>query len=101
MKKEDLIDLCPSGWVELLKQWFIELEEDWFNINNISYLKEKYWQLRFEWKYHKVLDYLETASSYICQECWSVWRTRYDLGWYKTLCNDCYIKLKNKNGWED
>lgn len=99
MDKETIIETTPNWWKELITQWIEELTTEWFDINNINYIKEKYWRLRIESILHNdILSELEVASWYICEVCWNSWRTRYDLPWYKTLCDKHYIIKKEEYG---
>ena len=88
-------------WWELIQKWFENLYEDnpKYDISTIC-CKEKYWTLRFEFcLYEDILHQIETASQYICETCWKIWKTRFDLCWYRTLCDEHYNELINKK-WD-
>jgi hypothetical protein len=94
---EDLLEMVPNWWKPLLEEWLNRLVEEWYNINNITYIKEKYWMLRIEaTPWHDILSEIENTSWWICDECWAIWRTRYDIFWYRTLCDKHYNLIKEK-----
>ncbi len=39
--------------------------------------------------YYKILDLLEQLSIRICEDCGSAGEQRQNLGWWRTLCDDC------------
>ena len=90
MNTQDLLMMVPNWWRWLLSQWLKELKEDWYDIDKITYIKEKYWAMDIEWPRNWIFSELNSASRYFCEECWAAWRTRYDLWWYKTLCDEHY-----------
>lgn len=97
MKRQELLRLTPKWWRKLLKMWLEELENEEYDINNITYIKEKYGMMRIEANiYNDIFSSLEAASWYICEKCGKIGRTRYDLYWYRTLCNKC---RNNSNYW--
>lgn len=96
---QDKVDILKEQvwpwWWTLIQMWFEELYEErpTYDISTI-WCKEKYGTLRFEFcQYDILLNNIEVASSYICEECWRVWRLRPDLGWWRTLC-DLHYKEK-------
>lgn len=91
---EDLQKFSP-GWNKLIEQWYYSIEEEDREkvLNKISYIKEKFWAISIEWANDCFFDELETSSRYCCSKCWNPWRTRYDLNWYQTLCNEHYEDL--------
>lgn len=97
MERKDLLNLVPDWWKPLLRYWLEELKEDWYDINNITYIKEKYWAMSIECNWwNDIISDIETASRYTCETCWKAGRIRYNLGWYKCLCDDHYSLIKNK-----
>lgn len=73
----------------------------WYdNKLNISYMKEKYWSIRFEytWASEEISDMLEwllEKSECTCYYCWKKWKLR-DRSWILPLCKWCNIKDKLK-----
>lgn len=95
MNKEQILNSIPNWWKELVRMWIEEIELERLNVDEvISYVKEKYWMICFEWRSNDIIRWIEAASAYICQECWNVWRIRYELPWYKCLCNKCLEETK-------
>jgi hypothetical protein len=93
--KKQLINMVADWWKDLLSVWLDMLIEEWYDIKYITYIKEKYWTLRIEWPYSQIIQDIEVASQFICEECGAIWKTRFDLWWYRTLCNKHYNLIKN------
>ena len=106
---------CDSGWFDLIDD--LDKKISYLAPNyEIHQVKEKYGTLRFyvggpanSKEAAEIIDdlisYAQHLSSVICEVCGAARygriRTRYDdsvktrgTGWYKTLCNDCAIKLE-------
>lgn len=105
---------CDSGWFDLIDD--LDKKISYLAPNyEIHQVKEKYGKLRFyvggpanSKEAADIIDdlisYAEYLSTRICEVCGagtSRSRSRYDdsvktrgTGWYKTLCNDCAIKLE-------
>ena len=97
MKRQDIIDRVPEWWKYMVETWLMDLDD--FEIEDlyISCIKEKYWRLRFEYSWECVeLEELETVSWYICDTCWQSGRVRYDLWWYRCLCEKHYKNIKKE-----
>lgn len=95
---DDMKTQVWDWWSELLQKWFENLYDELpkYDISTI-WCKEKYGVLRFEFcAYNDILQEIETASQYICETCWKVWKTRFDLNWYRTLCDEHYNLITNK-----
>ena len=105
---------CDSGWFDLIDDLDKKISHLAPNYE-IHQVKEKYGTLRFyvggpanSKEAADIIDdlisYAEYLSKRICEVCGagtSRIRSRYDdsvktrgTGWYKTLCNDCAIKLE-------
>ena len=41
-----------------------------------------------------IIDDAEERSAYICEFCGAAGMLRKDLGWLRTLCDDCYERVK-------
>ena len=96
-----LTDMVPNWWKELLRYWLEDLKEDWYDIDKITYIKEKYWTMRIEWPHNDIISDIETASWYFCETCGSAGRLRTDLWWHRTLCDKHYRLKKNWTGFKD
>ena len=71
---------------------------------DISYMKEKYWSIRFEysWADEEVSDMLEwllEKSEHTCFYCWKKWKLR-DRYWVLPLCWWCNVKDKLKTAYK-
>ena len=110
---------CSDGWFELLRECIQKIgevcEREGLDIQ-ASQVKEKYGTLRFyiggsaiakiaSSIVDDLVSYAEQMSSVICEVCGAAKygriRTRYANvftrvkgGWYKTLCDECAIKLE-------
>lgn len=97
MEKNDIINWVPEGWRELTRYWLEEYIEEWWKLENITYVKEKYWRLVFEYYWEwRILEDISIASWYTCIVCGKAWRIRYSLPWYTCYCDDHYSLAKNK-----
>ena len=92
IRKEGYLWNNENKWVEkyniLIWKW--EMDKDF----QITYIKEKYWSLRFEVtnsneEINRLITECELVSEWICWRCWKIWRIRYDRNWYMCLCDDC------------
>jgi hypothetical protein len=88
---QDLLDELISRIAELINWWL------WSKDFQITYIKEKYWGLRFEVnnsneEISRLVTECELVSEWICWKCWKIWRIRYDRNWYMCLCSNCNLK---------
>lgn len=95
-------------WLPFIEIAFDKIEEHLKEVDlpnfKISYIKDKYWGIRFEEMWFddyisKILRDLEWDTHNICERCWCKWEGR---DWWRiyTLCDYCYdLSLKkNKDG---
>lgn len=94
-----------KGWSQLIIDWFDAIQQlidtkypD--TTFKITYMKEKYWWLRFEnywWpdEIEDILYMMEDKSYTICDQCWKKWKLRDDLWWIRTLCSKHYKEMKH------
>ena len=91
---------CGNGWFPLIKDLIVDLIElEWDK--QICQVKEKFGGLRFyindgSDEIHKRIMRTEEESYKICEITGDVGELRTDIGWYRTLCEDEYLKIKNK-----
>lgn len=89
-----------KGWYPLVK----ELIEDLINLGwdrEICQVKEKFGGLRFyinegSDEIHERIGKAEKDSYTICEITGKPGELRNDIGWYTTLCDEEYNKMKNK-----
>jgi hypothetical protein len=118
MKKYDYIESvdfegfeCNSGWdtliitaldtIESYLQWKHKEDPNAGHIF-LDQVKEKFGTLRIYYTDHSnyrdyvsgVIDLAESMSVHICEECGKPGKTRGDLSWMRTLCEDHYIDAK-------
>ena len=94
-----------DGWTDLIDTLCCTLTEwgddDEKNGIRVAQIKEKFGGLRFyvdgipsEWQ-RGVIALAESMSFKICEECGKPGVKR-DTDWIKTLCDDCYVKVEDK-----
>jgi len=74
------------------------------DLDEIFYMKEKYWYLDLTTNfsipnYEELQDIIIKAyekSSETCQICWKDWKIRWELSWFKALCDKHFIKEAKK-----
>lgn len=92
-----------KGWFPLIKQLIEDLIELGWN-KEICQVKEKFGGLRFyindgDYDILYKISKAEDMSNRICEITGKDGRLRTDIGWYKTLCDEEYEKIKTeKNG---
>ena len=93
------------GWYPLVK----ELIEDLINLGwnkQTCQVKEKFGGLRFyinegSDEIYKRITKAENDSYEICEVTGKPGKLRNDIGWYRTLCDEEYLKIKNKHEKRD
>lgn len=91
---------CGPGWYNLIKNLIKDLIELGWN-KEVCQVKEKFGGLRFyineaDSSVHSRIVDAEAESYNICEETGMYGELRKDLGWWKTLSDVEYLKLKNK-----
>lgn len=91
---------CGNGWFPLIKDLIVDLIELGWD-KQICQVKEKFGGLRFyinegSDEIYKRIARAEDDSYKICEVTGDVGELRTDIGWYRTLCEDEYLKIKNK-----
>lgn len=91
---------CGNGWFPLIKELIVDLIELGWD-KQICQVKEKFGGLRFyinegSDEIYKRIVRAEDDSYKICEVTGDVGKLRTDIGWYRTLCEDEYLKIKNK-----
>lgn len=91
---------CGNGWFPLIKELIVDLIELGWD-KQICQVKEKFGGLRFyinegSDEIYKRIVRAEDDSYKICEVTGDVGELRTDIGWYRTLCEDEYLKIKNK-----
>lgn len=91
---------CGNGWFPLIKELIVDLIELGWD-KQICQVKEKFGGLRFyinegSDEIYKRITSAEDDSYKICEVTGDVGELRTDIGWYRTLCEDEYLKIKNK-----
>jgi len=91
---------CGNGWFPLIKELIVDLIELGWD-KQICQVKEKFGGLRFyinegSDEIYKRITSAEDDSYKICEVTGDVGKLRTDIGWYRTLCEDEYLKIKNK-----
>jgi hypothetical protein len=89
-----------SGWYPIIKELIDDLIQLGWN-KQICQVKEKFGGLRFyinegSDEIFKRIIKAENDSYGICEVTGKPGELRTDIGWYKTLCDDEYIKRKEK-----
>lgn len=85
-----------SGWAGLIEKIWDKLPHDAM----VTQVKEKYGTLRFYADYidEETQDFIfevEHESAHICEWCGKPGKTRTDVGWYLTLCEEHYVERTN------
>lgn len=88
-----------SGWYGLIKELIVDLIKLGWN-KEICQVKEKYGGLRWyinggSDEIYKRINEAETKSYTICEVTGKPGELRTDIGWYRTLCDEEYGKVKN------
>lgn len=91
---------CGNGWFPLIKDLIVDLIELGWD-KQICQVKDKFGGLRFyindgSDEMYKRITRAEEESYKICEVTGDVGELRTDIGWYRTLCEDEYLKIKNK-----
>lgn len=96
---------CDDGWLQLIHDLIEELLAVGWN-KQIKQIKEKFGGLRFyigngSEEIFNIISKYESLSYETCEVCGEPGQNRNDCGWggrgwYKTMCDDHYIKLKEE-----
>lgn len=91
ISREHALSSVGAGWADLVNELYDELP----NGAIVSDVKEKFGTLRFyvsncSEEYQQFVDTIEELSRITCEACGEKGETRFDLSWYKTLCDNCY-----------
>jgi hypothetical protein len=94
LNREYALSSVGEGWSDLINYLYDNKPDDVV----VTDVKEKYGTLRFyvvscSEEFYKLIDEVEERSAAICETCGEPGETRFDLGWYKTLCDSCYNNL--------
>ena len=89
-----------QGWNLIIKDLISDLIKMGWN-KEITQVKEKYGTLRFYIgegtdDIHRRIAKAEIESTTICEATGKPGKLRTDIGWYRTLCDEEYEKVKNK-----
>jgi hypothetical protein len=89
-----------QGWNQLIKDLISDLIKMGWN-REVIQVKEKFGTLRFYINeatddIHRRIAKAEMESSTICEATGKPGKLRNDLGWWRTLCDEEYDKIKNK-----
>lgn len=89
-----------QGWNQLIKDLITDLINLGWN-KEVCQVKEKFGTLRFYINegtddIHKRIAKAEIESATICEVTGKVGELRTDIPWYRTLCDEEYLKIKNK-----
>ena len=89
-----------EGWYPLIKDLITDLINLGWN-KEITQVKEKWGTLRFYINegtddIHRRIANTENESYIICEATGQPGKLRNDLPWWKTLCDEEYFKIKNK-----
>lgn len=88
------------GWFPLIKELITDLVELGWN-REVCQVKEKFGGLRFyinkgsDEIFNRIIK-AETESLTICEISGKVGELRTDIGWFRTLSDEEYLKVKNK-----
>ena len=98
--KDCCIFECDNGWFPLIKSLIEDLIELGWN-KQVCQVKEKFGGLRFyinkgSNEIHNRIRQAEDESYKTCEVTGKPGVIRTDIGWYRTLCDDEYLKIKNK-----
>lgn len=95
--REQALSSVGKGWGQLIDKLYNAKPK---NVE-VTQVKEKFGHLRFyvgfapEW-YFDLIDYYEQQSAEICEICGKEGRTRADLDWILTLCDEHYNEMIKK-----
>jgi hypothetical protein len=89
-----------GGWNQLIKDLISDLIKMGWN-KEVVQVKEKYGTLRFYITegtddIHRRIAKAEIESSTICEATGKPGKLRNDIGWWRTLCDEEYDKIKTK-----
>jgi len=90
IKREHALNRVGKGWSKLINNIYDAKPKH----AKIIDIKEKYATLRIsttyapEW-FNDLVEYYESESAKICEQCGKTGKVRLDRGWYLTLCDDC------------
>ena len=89
-----------QGWNQLIKDLITDLINLGWN-KEVCQVKEKFGTLRFYINegtddIHRRIAKAEIESATICEVTGKVGELRTDIPWYRTLCDEEYLKIKNK-----
>ena len=89
-----------QGWNQLIKDLISDLIKMGWN-REVIQVKEKFGTLRFYINegtddIHRRIAKAEMESSTICEATGKPGKLRNDIGWWRTLCDEEYDKIKNK-----
>lgn len=95
----DFFEVEP-GWFPLIKDLISDLIKMGWN-REVIQVKEKFGTLRFYINegtddIHRRIAKAEMESATICEATGKHGKLRNDLGWWRTLCDEEYDKIKNK-----
>ena len=102
-----------DGWADLVNGLCKTIDQHlaWKNKNDpeagyihVVQIKEKFGGLRFYYDdFSKEKDFIddavslaETMSYHICEQCGATGKTRNDIGWIRTLCDNHYHQAKER-----
>jgi hypothetical protein len=97
LKRETALNSVGKGWSKLINNLYDAKPKKTI----VQQVKEKYSTLRFyvdnspQW-FDDLINYYETQSGVICEQCGNPGRTRCNRGWYLTLCDECDEKDQNE-----
>jgi hypothetical protein len=104
LNKKPIVDSyyfsVDKGWFPLIKKLIDDLIELNWN-KQVCQVKEKFGGLRFyvnggSNEIHDRIVKAEIDSYSICEKTGKPGELRKDIGWFKTLCDDEYIKIKKE-----
>lgn len=89
-----------QGWNQIIKDLISDLIKMGWN-KEVVQVKEKFGTLRFYINegtddIHRRIAKAEMESATICEATGKPGKLRTDIGWYRTLCDEEYDKIKNK-----
>ena len=89
-----------QGWNQLIKDLISDLIKMGWN-KEVVQVKEKFGMLRFYINegtddIHRRIAKAEIESATICEVTGKPGKLRTDIGWYRTLSDEEYLKIKNK-----
>lgn len=92
---------CTSGWYPLIKDLIVDLIKLGWD-KEVCQVKEKFGGLRFyinagNNKIFERIQEAEEKSYNICEITGKPGELRTEIGWYRTLCDEEYEKIKRKD----